>query len=60
MTDYPCRALCSHFLFYVYEILGSADHRGLLKVGDMSFKPKKASGLTICGAVYVHSTIGKL
>ena len=41
MTDYPYRTLCSHFLFYVYEIPGSADHRGLLKVRDMSFKSAK-------------------
>ncbi len=28
MTDCPYIALCSHFLFYVYEIPGSADHAG--------------------------------
>ena len=44
MTDCPYSAQCSHSLVYVYEILGLADHAGLLKVGDTSFKsPKKAS-----------------
>ncbi len=48
MTDYPYSAPCSHSLVYVYEILGLADHAGLLKVGDTSFKsPKKASELKV-------------
>ena len=38
MTDYPYIAPCSHFLIYVYEIPGSVDHAGLLKVGDTSLK----------------------
>ena len=38
MTDYPYSAPCSYFLIYVYEIPGSVDHAGLLKVGDTSFK----------------------
>ena len=33
MTDYPYIAPCSYFLIYVYEIPGSVDHAGLLKVG---------------------------
>ena len=42
MTDYPYIAPCSYFLIYVYEIPGSVDHAGLLKVGDTSLKsPKK-------------------
>ena len=36
MTDYPYSAPCSYFLIYVYEIPGSVDHSGLLKVGDTS------------------------
>ena len=28
MTDYPYRAMCSYFLFYVYETPGSVDHMG--------------------------------
>ena len=52
---------CSYFLIYVYEILGSVDHVGLLKVGDTVFKlPKKASELVISGSVHVHPTMGKL
>ena len=48
MTDYPYIAPCSYFLIYVYEIPGSVDHAGLLKVGDTSLKsPKKASELTV-------------
>ena len=38
MTDYPYSAPCSYFLIYVYEIPGSVDHAGLLKVGDTSLK----------------------
>lgn len=38
MTDYPYSAPCSYFLIYVYEIPGSVDHTGILKVGDTSFK----------------------
>ena len=59
MTDYPYRALCSHF-FSVYEIPGSADHAGLLKVGDTSFTlPNRASELTVCDSAYTHPTMGK-
>ena len=48
MTDYPYIAPCSYFLIYVYELPGSVDHAGLLKVGDTSFKsPKKPSELTV-------------
>ena len=48
MTDYPYIAPCSYFLIYVYEIPGSVDHAGLLKVGDTFLKsPKKASELTV-------------
>ena len=48
MTDYPYIAPRSYFLIYVYEIPGSVDHAGLLKVGDTSFKsPTKASELTV-------------
>ena len=36
MTDYPYIAPRSHFLIYVYEIPGSVDRAGLLKVGDTS------------------------
>lgn len=32
MTDYPYIAPCSYFLIYVYELPGSVDHAGLLKV----------------------------
>ena len=32
MTDYPYIAPRSYFLIYVYEIPGSVDHAGLLKV----------------------------
>ena len=42
MTDYPYIAPCSYFLIYVYEIPGSVDHAGLLKVGDTSFKSHRA------------------
>ena len=36
------------FLIYVYDIPGSVDHAGLLKVGDASTKsPKKAFELTV-------------
>ena len=48
MTDYPYSAPCSYFLIYVYEIPGSVDHAGLLKVGDTSVKsPKKPFELTV-------------
>ena len=48
MTDYPYIAPCSYFLIYVYEIPGSVDHAGLLKVGETTIKsPKKASELTV-------------
>ena len=48
MTDHPYSAPCSYFLIYVYELPGSVDHAGLLKVGDTSFKsPKKPSELTV-------------
>ena len=48
MTDCPFSAPCLYFLISVYEILGLADHAGLLKVGDISFKPpKKASELVV-------------
>ena len=36
--NYPYIAPCSYFLIYVYEIPGSVDHAGLLKVGETSFK----------------------
>ena len=36
MTDYPYIASCSYFLISVYEIPGSVDHAGLLKVGEIS------------------------
>ena len=38
MMDYPYIAPCSHFLIYVYEIPGSVDHAGLLKVGNTTIK----------------------
>ena len=61
MTDYPYRAMCSYFLFYVYEIPGSGDRTWLLPVGDMSFKsPKKAGELAVCGSVYVYPALSKL
>ena len=41
MNDYPYIAPCSRFLIYVYEIPGSADHAGLLKVGDTTIKSLK-------------------
>ena len=41
MMDYPYIAPCSHFLIYVYEIPGSVDHAGLLKVGDTNIKTAK-------------------
>ena len=41
MTDYPYIAPRSYFLIYVYEIPGSVDHAGLLKVGDTSLKSLK-------------------
>ena len=41
MTNHPYIAPCSYFLIYVYEIPGSVDHAGLLKVGDTSFKTLK-------------------
>lgn len=42
MTDCPFSAPCLYFLISVYEI------PGLLKVGDISFKPpKKASELVV-------------
>ena len=41
MTDYPYIAPWSYFLIYVYEIPGSVDHAGLLKVGDMSLESPK-------------------
>lgn len=48
MTDYPYIAPCSYFLIYVYEIPGSVDHAGLLKVWETTVKsPKKASELTV-------------
>ena len=48
MTDYPYIAPCSYFLIYVYEIPGSVDHAGLLKVGDTSLKStKKPFELTV-------------
>lgn len=47
MTNYPYIAPCSFFLIYVYEIPGSVDHVGILKVGDTTIKSlKKASELT--------------
>ena len=36
MTGYPYIAPCSYFPIYVYEIPGSVDHAGLLKVGETS------------------------
>jgi len=46
--DYPYLAPCSYFLIYVYEIPGSVDHAGILKVGDTSFKStKKSAELTV-------------
>lgn len=39
MTDYPYIAPRSYFLIYVYEIPGSVDHAGLLKVGNAANKP---------------------
>ena len=38
MKDYPYIAPCSYFLIYVYEIPGSVDHAGILKVGDTTIK----------------------
>ena len=52
MTNYPYIAPCSYFLIYVYEIPGSVDHAGILKVGDTTIKSqKKASELTVNCAV---------
>ena len=45
MTDYPYIAPCSYFLIYAYEIPGSVDHAGLLKVGDTFHWSVKAAGL---------------
>ena len=39
--DYPYIAPCSYFLIYVYEIPGSVDHAGILKVGDTTIKTAK-------------------
>ena len=48
MTDYPYSAPRSYFLIYVYEIPGSVDHAGLLKVGETTIKsPKNPSELTV-------------
>ncbi len=48
MTDCPFIAPCFYFLISAYEIPGLVDHAGLLKVGDISFKPsKKASELVV-------------
>ena len=46
MTNYPYIAPCSYFLIYVYEIPGSVDHAGLLKVGDAS---TKSTSIMRCG-----------
>ena len=44
MTDCPYSAQCLYSLISVYELPGLAEHTGILKVGDTSFKsPKKAS-----------------
>lgn len=46
--NYPYIAPCSFFLIYVYEIPGSVDHAGILKVWDTTIKSlKKASELTV-------------
>ncbi len=59
MTDYTYSAPCSYF-FCVYEIPGSADHAGLLKVGDTSFTlPNRASELMVCDSAYINPTMGK-
>ena len=48
MTNYPYIAPCSYFLVRSYEIPGSVDHVGILKVGDTTIKSlKKASELTV-------------
>ncbi len=58
MTDYPYIAPCSYFLIYVYEIPGSVDRAGLLKVGGTAIKsPKKPSELTVNCAI-VKSQLG--
>ena len=45
---YPYSSPCSYFLIYAYEIPGSVDHKGILKVGDTSFKSlKKAAELPV-------------
>ena len=41
MTDHPYSAPCSYFLIYVYEIPGSVDYAGILKVGDTTIKTAK-------------------
>jgi len=33
----------SYYLIYVYELPGSVDHAGILKVGDTSFESSKSS-----------------
>ena len=42
MTDYPYIAPCSYFLIYVYEIPGSVDHAGILKVGETTTKSPRS------------------
>ena len=36
MTDYSYTAPCSYFLIYVYDLPGTVDHAGILKIGDMA------------------------
>ena len=53
MTNYPYIAPCSYFLVRSYEIPGSVDHVGILKVGDTTIKSlKKASELTVNSKLY--------
>lgn len=61
MTDYPYIAPCSYFLIYVYEIPGSVDHAGILKVGGTTIKTaKKAPELTVNRSVFDMASFGKI
>ena len=61
MTDYSYTAPCSYFLIYVYELPGSVDHAGILKIGDTSFKsPKKPSELMMNSIALDMASFGKI
>lgn len=61
MTDYPYSAPCSYFLIYVYEIPGSVDHAGCLKVGDTTIKTaKKASEFAMNSIAFATPSFGKI